>query len=91
MTEFTANGVYQGDARNIADYIAPNSIALSVWSPPYHVGKSYEQDISFIEWKHLLRRAIEGHFIVLQPGGFLAVNIADILCFADDIDTSYTS
>ena len=75
--------VYLGDARDIAETIAPASIALSVWSPPYHVGKSYERDVSFFEWKNLLRRTIEAHHDVLRPGGFLAINIADILCFKD--------
>lgn len=55
-----------------------------MWSPPYHVGKEYERDISFFEWKNLLRRTIEQHARILKPGGFLAINIADILCFSDE-------
>lgn len=75
--------VYEGDARDIAFNIAPGSVALSVWSPPYHVGKEYERDVTFLEWKSLLRRTIQAHATVLKPGGFLAINIADILCFKD--------
>ncbi|MGH6635080.1 MAG: DNA methyltransferase [Gammaproteobacteria bacterium] len=75
--------IYEGDAREIATNIEPNSVALSVWSPPYHVGKEYERDVSFLEWKSLLRRVIQAHSCVLKPGGFLAINIADILCFKD--------
>lgn len=82
--KFTPNNVYVGDARTIAESVEPESVALSVWSPPYHVGKDYERDMSFLEWKNLLRRTIEGHAKVLRCGGFLAINIADILCFRDE-------
>ena len=36
------NKVYHGDARNILPQILPNSIALSIWSPPYFLCKKYE-------------------------------------------------
>jgi|GEM_PF-2775465 len=39
--------------------------------------------MSFIEWKAMLRRTIEAHRAVLKPGGFLVINIADILGFKD--------
>lgn len=78
------NTVYQGDARTLLPKIRSNSIAVSVWSPPYYVGKSYEQDWTFEEWKSLLQEVIRLHFPVIKPGGFLAINIADILCFKDD-------
>jgi DNA modification methylase len=81
---YQPNNIYLGDARSLAEHIEPNSIALSVWSPPYHVGKEYERDMSFFDWKNLLRRTIEAHTAILKPGGFLAINIADILCFPDE-------
>ncbi|MFZ5863509.1 MAG: DNA methyltransferase [Nitrospirota bacterium] len=76
-------GIYLGDARALAEMLPPNSVALSVWSPPYHVGKSYERDQSYLEWRALLRRTLQAHAEVLLPGAFVAVNIADILCFPD--------
>jgi site-specific DNA-methyltransferase (adenine-specific) len=63
--------------------IEPNSVALSVWSPPYFVGKEYEAHLSFADWQHLLEDVICLHFPIIKPGGFLAINIADILCFKD--------
>lgn len=81
---YVPDHVYEGDARDIAHNLLADSVGLSVWSPPYHVGKEYERDMSFIEWKNLLRRVIEAHTPVLKPGGFLVVNIADILCFKDE-------
>jgi site-specific DNA-methyltransferase (adenine-specific) len=81
--KYEPDNIYLDDARNLAQHIDPNSVALSVWSPPYHVGKAYERDMSFFDWKNLLRRVIEAHGIILKPGAFLAINIADILCFKD--------
>ena len=77
------NKVYLGDARKILPRIEPNSIALSVWSPPYFVGKEYEAHMTFEDWTHLLETVIALHFPVIKPGGFLVINIADILCFKD--------
>ncbi len=77
------NTVYEGDARKLIPQIEPNSITLSVWSPPYFVGKTYESGLSFDDWKALLKEVIAIHFGVIKPGGFLVVNIADILCFKD--------
>lgn len=78
------NDVYLGDARELLLQIEPNSIALSVWSPPYFVGKNYEADLSFEEWQSLLRTVIHLHFPIVKPGGFLVINIADILVFKDE-------
>ena len=75
--------IHHGDCRELLPKIAPNSVALSVWSPPYFVGKSYEKDLTFAAWEDLLAKVIRQHHPVLKPGGFLVVNIADILCFAD--------
>jgi site-specific DNA-methyltransferase (adenine-specific) len=72
-----------GDSRHLLKFVRPLSVACSVWSPPYHVGKNYEKDITFEQWQSLLREVIRLHFPLLEPGGFLVINIADILCFRD--------
>lgn len=77
------NQIHQGDARDLLPQIEQNSISCSVWSPPYHVGKDYERDQSYEEWVSLLKDVIRLHFTVIKPGGFLVINIADILCFPD--------
>lgn len=77
------NQIYHGDARELLCQIEPNSVALSVWSPPYFVGKDYEAHLTFEDWQDLLETAIRLHFPIIKPGGFLAINIADILCFKD--------
>lgn len=77
------NQIYLGDARDLLPQIEPNSIALSVWSPPYFVGKGYEAHLTFDAWQELLQKVIQLHFPIIKPGGFLVINIADILCFKD--------
>ena len=77
------NQIHQGDARALLERARPESASLSFWSPPYFVGKSYETELDFPAWSSLLRETIAGHFPVVAPGGFLAVNIADILAFED--------
>jgi DNA modification methylase len=77
------NTIYHGDSCSALSSIEPNSIALSIWSPPYFVGKEYEANLTFDDWQALLGTVIREHFSVVLPGGFLAINIADILCFKD--------
>lgn len=77
------NQIHHADARDFLNKIETDSIDLSVWSPPYFVGKSYEQGLSYDDWKNLLFGVVTKHGRILKPGGFLAVNINDILCFPD--------
>jgi site-specific DNA-methyltransferase (adenine-specific) len=82
--KLSINHIHHGDAQKLLARIAPNSIAMSVWSPPYFVGKNYESYLSFTDWKKLLCSVISNHFPIIKPGGFLVINIADILCFKDE-------
>ncbi len=75
--------IYHGDSRELLADIPPQSIALSFWSPPYFVGKAYEKGVTFSEWQSMLNDVIRLHAPILKPGGFLVINIADILCFSD--------
>lgn len=75
--------IHCGDARDLLWRVKPDSVSLSFWSPPYFVGKSYEKSLSFQDWKGLLSEVIALHFPIIKPGGFLAINIADILAFPD--------
>ncbi len=82
-TNLQTNQIYQGDSRHLLPQIEPNSIAASIWSPPYFVGKEYEVNLSFEDWENLISETIKLHFPIIKPGGFLVINIADILCFKD--------
>jgi len=77
------NEIHQGNTPDLMREIEPGSLALSFWSPPYFVGKNYEKDATFESWQHLLKETIEGHVSALKDGGFLVINIDDILAFPD--------
>ena len=77
------NRIIFGDARAVLQKLPVDSVDLSFWSPPYYVGKSYERDLRFEDWQSLLASVIQAHQRILKPAGFLAINIGDILCFAD--------
>lgn len=75
--------IYVGNAEELLPRIRPDSVACSIWSPPYHVGKEYEAGQTYEEWQALLRTVIRQHYSIIVPGGFLVINIADILAFPD--------
>ncbi len=75
--------IVTADARHHLGTLPENSVDLSFWSPPYYVGKSYEKDLTFDGWCELLKQVLEAHSRIIKPGGFVAINIGDILCFAD--------
>ncbi len=57
----------------------PNDcVALMVTSPPYNVGKDYDDDLTLTEYLDLLRRVLAETVRVLEPGGRVAVNVANL-------------
>ncbi len=74
----------EGDARRM-DAVADDSVALIVTSPPYFAGKQYEEELdregvpgSYIEYLELLRDVFADCTRVLEPGGRIAVNVANL-------------
>jgi DNA modification methylase len=53
-------------------------VSLMVTSPPYNVGKEYDGDLSLDEYMGLLRRVLAETHRVLEPGGRVAVNVANL-------------
>jgi DNA modification methylase len=73
-----------GDARHMAD-VADNSVALVVTSPPYFAGKEYEEALgeghvpaTYLEYLDQLRDVFAECVRVLEPGGRIAVNVANL-------------
>lgn len=77
--------VFLGDIRDKPAAVAPRSVALVVTSPPYYSGKEYETAIgeghvpaSYAEYLAMLTGVFAACVDCLEPGGRLAVNIANL-------------
>jgi len=55
-----------------------NSVHLMVTSPPYNVGKDYDENLSLKEYRALLERVFKETYRVLVPGGRACINIANL-------------
>jgi DNA modification methylase len=55
-----------------------HSVHLMVTSPPYNVGKDYDEDLSLDEYLAFLRRVWAETYRVLVPGGRACINIANL-------------
>ncbi|MDK1018490.1 MAG: site-specific DNA-methyltransferase [Actinomycetota bacterium] len=58
--------------------IPDNCVALMVTSPPYNVGKEYDDDLDIDEYLGLLESVFTETHRVLEPGGRVAVNVANL-------------
>lgn len=58
--------------------LPPSSVHLMVTSPPYAVGKDYDEDLSLPEYSKLLESAWKETKRVLVPGGRVCINVANI-------------
>ncbi len=73
-----------GDARDMSA-IPDGSVALVVTSPPYFAGKEYEENLgeegvpaSYLEYLELLHDVFAECVRKLEPGGRIAVNVANL-------------
>ena len=73
-----------GDSRHMAE-VADNSVALVVTSPPYFAGKAYEEALgegaipaTYLDYLQMLRDVFAECARVLEPGGRIAVNVANL-------------
>lgn len=55
-----------------------SSVHLMVTSPPYNVGKEYDADLTFSEYRSLLKRVWEETYRVLVDGGRACINVANL-------------
>ncbi|MDG7049478.1 MAG: site-specific DNA-methyltransferase [Nitrososphaerota archaeon] len=53
-------------------------VHLMVTSPPYNVGKDYDQDLSLVEYRRLLNEVFREVYRVLVVGGRACINIANL-------------
>jgi DNA modification methylase len=79
-----ADPFVHGDARHM-DAVADGSVALVVTSPPYFAGKEYEEELArdgvpstYFEYLELLTDVFAECARKLEPGGRIAVNVANL-------------
>jgi site-specific DNA-methyltransferase (adenine-specific) len=78
------DALVHGDSRDLT-FLPDKSVALVVTSPPYFVGKEYEADVSkghvpstYLEYLAMLGDVFAECLRVLEPGGRIAVNVANL-------------
>lgn len=54
------------------------SVHLMVTSPPYNVGKEYDQDLTLVAYLELLKQVWSEVYRVLVPGGRACINVANL-------------
>jgi site-specific DNA-methyltransferase (adenine-specific) len=76
--------IWVHDARSMPE-LPDASVALVVTSPPYFAGKVYEEDLtddaipaSYVEYLEMLHAVFEECVRVLEPGGRMAINVANL-------------
>jgi len=71
------NTIFNGSSEKMKE-LPTNSVHLMVTSPPYNVGKDYDEDLTLEEYLKFLRRVWKESYRVLVPGGRACINIANL-------------
>ncbi len=65
------------DSRDMS-LLPDDSVHLMITSPPYNVGKDYDEDLGLAEYRGLLRDVCSEVYVKLVSGGRACINIANI-------------
>ncbi|MBI2558772.1 site-specific DNA-methyltransferase [Candidatus Woesearchaeota archaeon] len=71
------NKIHLKSSENMEE-LRNESIHLMVTSPPYNVGKEYDEDLSLEEYRLLLKNVFTEVYRVLVHGGRACINIANV-------------
>ena len=78
------NKIFVGNADTMTQ-VPDSSVALVVTSPPYFAGKAYEEALgeghipaTYVDYLEMLRKVFSECVRVLEPGGRIAVNVANL-------------
>ena len=71
------NRIFQKSSEAMSE-LPDNCVHLMVTSPPYNVGKDYDDDLPLGDYLAMLKRVWEETYRVLVPGGRACINVANI-------------
>lgn len=71
-----ADRIYNASSESMP--LPDNSVGLAFTSPPYNVGKDYDEDMSLERYLALIQRVGTEVYRVLKPGGRFIVNVANL-------------
>lgn len=77
IPECDLDKLYAKSSENM-DEIPDNSIHLMITSPPYNVGKEYDNDLTLMEYEELLTNVFAESYKKLVTGGRACINIANL-------------
>ena len=72
-----ANTIYPNSSEDM-DQIPDNSIGLAFTSPPYNVGKEYDDNMDLSDYLELIESVAKEVYRVLRPGGRYLINVANV-------------
>jgi site-specific DNA-methyltransferase (adenine-specific) len=85
VTKYVENPIPSGSIDKIfckssekMDELPDNSVHLMVTSPPYNVGKEYDENLTLNEYRAFLKMVWRDVKRVLVPGGRVCINIANL-------------
>ena len=69
--------IFNASSENMSE-LPDHSVHLMVTSPPYNVGKDYDEDLTLEEYLGFLRKVWMETYRVLVPGGRVCINVANL-------------
>ncbi|MEM1690477.1 MAG: site-specific DNA-methyltransferase [Thermofilaceae archaeon] len=70
--------IVPGDARDVLKRLPDNCVHLMVTSPPYNVGKEYDEDLTLGEYLDFIEEVMREVYRVLVWGGRICFNVANL-------------
>jgi site-specific DNA-methyltransferase (adenine-specific) len=77
ISDDVLNRIFQKSSEDMTE-LPDHSVHLMVTSPPYNVGKEYDQDLTLEEYRDFLKQIFRETFRVLVPGGRACINVANL-------------
>jgi len=72
------NKILLGDAREVLKRLPDNCIHLMITSPPYNVGKEYDEDLTLGQYLDFIEEVMKEVYRVLVWGGRVCFNVANL-------------